>query len=130
MSLTMNTNRSDGNNYTNKEFAEALLELKQGSGMSYMQVAIKAGLSDTYLINIVKRKNLAPNDENIKNIARALKVKPEYFREYRQRRLAEKLDTLNFHKTNYKVALSDEEAEYLKNIIKEHFQKKKKKKKK
>jgi transcriptional regulator with XRE-family HTH domain len=125
----MNTNRSDGNNYTNKEFAEALLELKQGSGMSYMQVAIKAGLSDTYLINIVKRKNLAPNDENIKNIARALNVKPEYFREYRQRRLAEKLDTLSFHKTNYKVALSDEEAEYLKNIIKEHFQKKKKKKK-
>ena len=129
MSLTMNTNRSDGNNYTNKEFAEALLELKQGSGMSYMQVAIKAGLSDTYLINIVKRKNLAPNDENIKNIARALNVKPEYFREYRQRRLAEKLDTLNFHKTNYKVALSDEEAEYLKNIIEEHFQEKKKKKK-
>jgi len=66
MSLTMNTNRSDGNNYTNKEFAEALLELKQGSGMSYMQVAIKAGLSDTYLINIVKRKNLTPNDENKK----------------------------------------------------------------
>jgi len=83
-----------------------LMELKQSSGMSYTQVAIKTKLYDTYLINIVKRKNLAPNDENIKNIARALNVKPEYFREYRQRRLAEKLDTLNFHKTNYKVALS------------------------
>ena len=129
MTFTMNTNRSDGKKYTNTDFADALLELKQGSGLSYMQIAIKAGLSDTYLINIVKRKNLAPNDDNIKNIARALKIKPEYFKEYRQRMLAEKLDTLNFHKASYNVALSDEEAEYLKNIIKEHFQKKKKKKK-
>jgi len=41
-----------------------------------------------------------------KNITRALDAKPEYFMEYRQRRLAGKPDTLNFHKTNYKVALS------------------------
>jgi len=43
-----------------------LMELKQSSGMSYTQVAIKTKLYDTYLINIVKRKNLTPNDENKK----------------------------------------------------------------
>jgi len=116
----VNTNKSNSEKYTNKDFADALLELKEQSGLSYMQIAIKAGLSDTYLINIVKRKNLAPNDENIKKIARALGVKPEYFKEYRQRRLAEKLDTLNFHKESYDVPLSNEEIEYLKKIIEKH----------
>ena len=124
----MNTSISDSANYSNKEFADALLDLKNASGLSYMKIAIKAGVSDTYLVNIVQRKNLAPNDDNIKNIARALNTKPEYFKEYRQRRLTEKLDTLNFHKASYNVALSDKEAEYLKNIIEEHFRKKKKKK--
>jgi len=128
MAITMNTSISDSANYSNKEFADALLDLKNASGLSYMKIAIKAGVSDTYLVNIVQRKNLAPNDDNIKNIARALNTKPEYFKEYRQRRLTEKLDTLNFHKASYNVALSDKEAEYLKNIIEEHFRKKKKKK--
>jgi transcriptional regulator with XRE-family HTH domain len=116
----MNTIKSGGNDYTNKEFADALLELKEHSGLSYMQIAIKAGLSDTYLINIVKRKNLPPKDEYIEKIAQAFGVKPEYFKEYRQRRLAEKINTLDFHKDNYDVPLSEEEVEYLKKIIEKH----------
>ncbi|MBN2073622.1 MAG: helix-turn-helix transcriptional regulator [Actinobacteria bacterium] len=126
----MNTNISESKGYSNLDFARALLELKNASGLSYMKIAVKAGVSDTYLVNIVQGKNLAPNDENIRKIAGALNVKPEYFKEYRQRRLAEKLDTLNFHKTNYRVALSEAEANYLKKIIDDHFAAKKKKKNK
>ncbi len=85
----MNTNKSNGKKYTNEDFADALLELKEKSALSYMQIAIKSGLSDTYLVNIVKRKNLAPKDENIEKIAKALGVDPEYFFEYRLRRLVD-----------------------------------------
>ena len=85
----MNTNKSNGKKYTNEDFADALLELKEQSGLSYMQIAIKSELSDTYLVNIVKRKNLAPKDENIEKIAKALGVEPEYFFEYRLRRLVD-----------------------------------------
>jgi len=116
----MNTNKSNSKKYTDKDFANVLLELKEKSGLSDMQIATKAGLSDTYLINIVKRKNFAPNDENIEKIAKALGVKSEYFKEYRQRRLAEKLDTLNFHKESYDVPLSKEEVKYLKKVIEKH----------
>ena len=83
----MNTIKSESNNFTQKDFADALFKLKKDIGLSYMQIAVKAKLSDTYLINIVNRKNLAPNDGNIEKIAKALGVEPEYFFEYRLRRL-------------------------------------------
>ena len=118
----MDTSNSDS--YTNKNFGEALLELKEKSGLSYMQIAIKAELSDTYLVNIVKGKNLAPNDKNIKKIAKALGVGPEYFKEWRNRRLSEKLDTLNFNQDDYDVPLSEKEAKYLKKIIEDYFKEK------
>ena len=113
----MNTIKSDSEKYTIKDFGEALLELKEDSGLSYMQIAVKAGLSDTYLINIVKGKNLAPNDENIEKIASAFGLKPEYFKEYRNRRLSEKMNTLGFDKENYDVPLSKEEVEFLQKVI-------------
>jgi len=113
----MDTIKSDSEKYTIKDFGEALLELKEDSGLSYMQIAVKAGLSDTYLINIVKGKNLAPNDENIEKIASAFGLKPEYFKEYRNRRLSEKLNTLNFDKENYDVPLSQEEVQFLQKVI-------------
>lgn len=78
-------NNNNENEFTEKDFADALLELKQKSGLSYMQIAIRTGLSDTYLVNIVKRKNLAPKNENIEKIAKVFNKKPEYFKEYRTR---------------------------------------------
>ena len=117
----MATNTAESNSYSDLDFARALLALKKASGLSYMKIAIKAGLSDTYLVNIVQGKNLAPNDKNIKKIARALGVAPEYFREYRQRRLAEKLNKINSGRNGFDVPLSDAEASYLKKILDEHF---------
>ena len=117
----MDTNKSES--YSNKDFKDALLELKTNSGLSYMAIAIKAGLSDSYLVNIVNGKNLAPTDENITKIAAALNVKPEYFKEYRNRRLFEKMlqpdetdiDTIK----SYNIKLSPNEVKKLEVIISE-----------
>ena len=83
----MNTNESISREYSYKDFANALFDLKDNARLSYGQIADKCGLSDAYLVNIVNRKNLAPNNKNIKKIAKALKIEPEYFFEYRLRRL-------------------------------------------
>ena len=90
---TMNTNKSISREYSCKDFAEALFDLKGNARLSYGQIADKCGLSDAYLVNIVNRKNLAPNSKNIKKIAKALKVEPEYFYEFRLRKLINILDS-------------------------------------
>jgi len=95
--VTMNTNESISREYSYKDFAEALFDLKDNARLSYGQIADKCGLSDAYLVNIVNRKNLAPNSKNIKKIAKALKVEPEYFYEYRLRRLNNLLNNNREH---------------------------------
>lgn len=101
---TVNANESIDKEYSNKDFAEALFELKDRARLSYGQIADKCGLSDAYLVNIVNRKNLPPNDVNIKKIAKALGVKPEYFFEYRLRRL---INLLKDNKENLNLYLRD-----------------------
>ena len=107
------------NNYTNKEFGDALKDLMAIKKLSYNQVSYLCHLSPQYLQQIVTKKVLPPKDENIEKIAHAFGLKPEYFKEYRNRRLSEKLNTLNFHADNYNIPLSPEEIEYLKKIIEE-----------
>ena len=108
------------NKYTNKDFGDALKDLKEKSGLSYKQIEIKSGLSAPYIFDLANKKKLPPKDKNIIKIAKALKVKSEYFKEYRQRKLAKKLYML---KDYYDVVLSDEEAEFLDKIVKKHFKK-------
>lgn len=106
-------------NYTNKDFGDALKELIEAKGWSYKQLSDKASISKGYISQLINKEVLPPKDEFIIKIATAIDVKPEYFKEYRNRRLSEGLDTLNFHKDNYNVPLSREEVDYLKKIIKE-----------
>lgn len=106
--------------YTNKDFYIAFRELKEKAKLTLGQIAVKTGLSKSFLSDIMNKKVLPPKDEFIEKIAKALGVKPEYFKEYRQRRLAEKLNTLNFHKESYDIPLSKKEIEYLKKIIEKH----------
>ncbi len=115
------TSTSISNKFSNKEFGDALKELKEQKGLSFMQIAIKCKLSDSYLVQLANKKNLAPKDENIEKIAKALGVEPSYFKEYRNRRLSETLgSSIDFHRDNYDVPLSDREVEILKKIIKKH----------
>ena len=78
--------------YSNKNFNEAFNELKEKLNLSLGQIALKTGLSKSFLSDISKNKVLPPKDEFIIKIAQALKVSPDYFFEYRLRRFTEFLD--------------------------------------
>ncbi len=75
--------------YTDKSFYIAFKDLKEKLNLSLGQIAIKTGLSKSFLSDIANNKVLPPKDEFIEKIARALGVEPEYFFEYRKRRLSE-----------------------------------------
>ncbi len=103
--------------YTNKDFKDALNELKKRRKLSYNQISIKSGLSAPYIFHLAKGKLLPPKDKNIIKIARAMVVEPEYFKEYRHRRLFERLDAIDFNKENCSVVLSTKEVRYLQKVI-------------
>ena len=117
-------NKRNENEHTSKNFGDALLELKESKGLSFNKISIKSGLSAPYLFDIAKKKVLPPKDENIIKIAKAVDVDPEYFKEWRNRRLSENLEALNFNQDDYDVPLSRKEAKYLKKIIEDYFKEK------
>lgn len=78
--------------FTNKNFGDALKDLKDNKCWSYTQISIKTGLSAPYINDLVNKKKLPPTDENIKKIANAFGLSPEYFFEYRLRRFTEYLN--------------------------------------
>ena len=73
--------------YTVKDFYLAFKDLKEKLNLSLGQIAIKTGLSKSFLSDIMNNKVLPPKDEFIEKIAKALGVEPGYFFEYRLRRL-------------------------------------------
>ena len=73
--------------YTVKDFHVAFKELKEKQKLSLGQIAIKTGLSKSFLSDIMNNKVLPPKDEFIEKIAKAFGVDPNYFFEYRLRRL-------------------------------------------
>ena len=74
-------------NRTDESFCIAFKNLKEKLNLSLGQIAIKTGLSKSFLSDIINNKVLPPRDEFIKKIAKALRVEPDYFFEYRLRRL-------------------------------------------
>ena len=74
---------------TCKDFYVAFKDLKEKLNLSLGQIAIKTGLSKSFLSDIANNKVLPPKDEYIEKIARALRVDPNYFFEYRKRRMSE-----------------------------------------
>jgi len=63
----------------------------QMRNMSYRRLATRTKLSAGYLNHLACGTRPVPADAIIRNIARALRVKPEYFFEYRQRGLQREL---------------------------------------
>lgn len=76
-------------NYTDKSFDVAFNDLKKELNISLGQISIRTGLSKSFLSDISNNKVLPPKDEFIRKIAEAFKVDPDYFFEYRIRRLTE-----------------------------------------
>lgn len=78
-----------GKNRTNENFHIAFRELKDKLNLSLGYISIKTGLSKAFLSDIMNNKVLAPKDEFIERIAIVFGVEPDYFFEYRLRRLTE-----------------------------------------
>jgi transcriptional regulator with XRE-family HTH domain len=76
---------------TTLAFPEALRELLELRKMSYRRLATRTRLSAGYLNHLACGTRPVPADVVIRNIARALRVKPEHFFEYRQRGLQREL---------------------------------------
>jgi transcriptional regulator with XRE-family HTH domain len=71
------------NNWTDKPFHEAIKEIKEKRNLSYGQIGMYSGLSPQYIQMIVNQKVNVPKPKYIEQIAKGLKLKPIYFKEYR-----------------------------------------------
>ncbi len=67
------------------EFGPALARLMAERGLSYRQLAGRTGLSGGYLNHLVHGNRPVPANDVIANVAKALDVAPETFRDYRMR---------------------------------------------
>ena len=63
-------------------------------GTTYRALAEKTELSAGYLNHLVHGNRPVPSNEVIARLARALKVEPEHFREYRLRVITERLEAM------------------------------------
>jgi len=83
--------KSDDIANSSAPFADALRDLMEERRMSYRRLATRTKLSAGYLNHLACGTRPVPANQVVKVIARALRVKPEYFFEYRQRRLRDEL---------------------------------------
>jgi transcriptional regulator with XRE-family HTH domain len=72
-------------------FSQALRELMEKRKISYRMLATRTKLSAGYLNHLACGSRAVPSDQVIKILAKALRVKPEHFFEYRQRGLQREL---------------------------------------
>ena len=87
-------NEISPSNRTYRDFPEALRELMELRGFSFPKLAREIGqkLSITYVHNLASGKS-KPTKENIEVLARGFKIDPSYFKEYREYRAKEVIDS-------------------------------------
>jgi len=64
------------------------------TGLTYRGLAAKTGLSAGYLNHLVHGNRPVPSRSVVTNLAHALGVEPEYFREFRLRVIADRLEDM------------------------------------
>jgi transcriptional regulator with XRE-family HTH domain len=80
------------NRFSQDRFPVALKSLMDERRLSYRQLAYKTKLSAGYLNHLTKGTRPVPADPVIAVIAEALRVEPDFFLEYRLRKVADVLD--------------------------------------
>ena len=80
--------------FSEEPFGETIQALMAERATTYRGLAEKTGLSAGYLNHLVHGNRPVPSDDVIVELARALDVEPEHFREVRIRRIAERLETM------------------------------------
>src|SRR3989441_3198853 len=80
--------------YASEPFGPAVERLMNETGVTYRGLADKTGLSAGYLNHLVHGNRPVPSDDVIVELARALGVQAEHFREVRVRRISERLEQM------------------------------------
>jgi transcriptional regulator with XRE-family HTH domain len=80
--------------FSNDSFGPTIQALMAERGITYRQLAERSGLSAGYLNHLVHGNRPVPSDDVIAQLAKALRVEPEHFREYRLRVITERLEEM------------------------------------
>src|SRR5215207_10530624 len=80
--------------FSEEPFGPTIQRLMSDKGVTYRALAEKTGLSAGYLNHLVHGNRPVPSDDVIAELAGALGVEPEHFREVRIRRIAERLESM------------------------------------
>ena len=80
--------------FSNEPFGPTVQTLMNERKTTYRALADRTGLSAGYLNHLVHGNRPVPSDDVIVMLAKALRVEPEHFREYRIRVITEKLEAM------------------------------------
>jgi transcriptional regulator with XRE-family HTH domain len=80
--------------FSEEPFGPTIQRLMADTNVTYRGLAEKTGLSAGYLNHLVHGNRPVPSDDVIAVLAKALGVKPDYFREIRIRHIAERLERM------------------------------------
>jgi transcriptional regulator with XRE-family HTH domain len=80
--------------FSTEPFGATVQSLMAETGTTYRALAEKTGLSAGYLNHIVHGNRPVPSNEVIASLARALKVEPAHFQEYRIRTITDRLEKM------------------------------------
>jgi transcriptional regulator with XRE-family HTH domain len=80
--------------FSEEGFGETVQRLMDEQGVTYRQLASTTGLSAGYLNHLVHGNRPVPSNDVVATLATALEVEPEHFREYRLRKITERLEAM------------------------------------
>src|SRR5688500_19697708 len=83
--------------FSTEPVGETIRSLMVERGVTYRGLAAKTGLSAGYLNHLVHGNRPVPSNDVMETLAKALKVEPAHFREYRIRTITERLLRMNEH---------------------------------
>jgi transcriptional regulator with XRE-family HTH domain len=75
--------------FSDRPFGETIRIIMDQEQLAYWKMAVRLGISQGYVWGLVHGKNRPPKDEYIELIAYNLEVRPDFFLEYRLRRVME-----------------------------------------
>jgi transcriptional regulator with XRE-family HTH domain len=80
--------------FSEEPFGPTIERLMTENGVTYRGLAEQTNLSAGYLNHLVHGNRPVPSNEVVRNLAAALGVEPEHFREYRLRVITERLEAM------------------------------------
>ena len=80
--------------FSEEPFGPTIQRLMSEQNITYRSLADKTGLSAGYLNHLVHGNRPVPSNDVIATLAKALRVEPEHFREYRVRVITQRLEVM------------------------------------